>query len=768
MPAPVAAGAMVGVVGRLAGKKGAQAAAGAAAKEGAEEAVEGGAKAVAGKVRQGLAMVQANQQQAQQKKQNMQQRLQDATREGASTGSTIGKGEFFHPSVGGYIEQREGRRGPVTIMAREEGEVETPVPQTEMKRGQPMVQQMELGALPDGFFTQHAHERLTDRRRTVDENESQEVQQRISQIVRQHTDSTGMYKKDSPRDFAIRTHIFDDHRQPDETLSMSNGDSIVGIVRPNPKNRNFPSLHTVMLRRSELSHAPQPFKPAELRVSRVFNNHGMSNSELRRKAKMNKSEAMDITWRLLKEYEQTERDLNVSMADAFDLGYPLIDYDDLHDKQRAIVDLISDKDNTRVPSYWDDPASGEFETEYYNMMFHPEKHHLYPDEAFDQYYRYLQHYYEASDKTRQLPHSKQIEIMDAHTFHPEHPAEIAELKMAGEFSHDPVWTSAYPHKAFYNKYHGLSKAVGVVKAQQTLDAFDHKKIEEAINPKSNTIIIASKPGSAEGMGSAQQSYLHNRLLAHLANLGKRAPNMNMITGVGRSKEWGNEHSITLSNVPHDLVDDIKELAHQFEQDSILHSPEGTTDALFAPPRGEATAGLRNPSLTQNTPSDYTQYPLGMNLTYADYFEKAVLVKERKSPEAMRHKREYDKKYESSPERVKYREDLNRERRRRGIYGSHDHMDVSHTEGGGLTLESQHANRGRHFKERGTLRPIAKSLREDLELLRNLLAGPMDEQDKKIGLAMVGMLEERHENDDDDDEEEKPKPKQTGFLSTLLR
>ena len=142
----------------------------------------------------------------------------------------------------------------------------------------------------------------------------------------------------------------------------------------------------------------------------------------------------------------------------------------------------------------------------------------------------------------------------------------------------------------------------------------------------------------------------------------------------------------------------------------------------------------------------------------------VLVKERKSPEAMRHKREYDKKYESSPVRVKYREDLNRERRRRGIYGSHDHMDVSHTEGGGLTLESQHANRGRHFKDRGTLRPIAKSLREDLELLRNLLAGPRDEQDKKIGLAMVGMLEERHENDDEEEEEDKFKHKyHGGFL-----
>jgi len=82
-----------------------------------------------------------------------------------------------------------------------------------------------------------------------------------------------------------------------------------------------------------------------------------------------------------------------------------------------------------------------------------------------------------------------------------------------------------------------------------------------------------------------------------------------------------------------------------------------------------------------------------------------LLKERVSPEAKRHKLEYDKKYESSPERVKYREDLNRERRKRGIYGSHDHKDVSHTEGGKLTLEGEHANRARHFKEKGTLRDM---------------------------------------------------------------
>ena len=82
-----------------------------------------------------------------------------------------------------------------------------------------------------------------------------------------------------------------------------------------------------------------------------------------------------------------------------------------------------------------------------------------------------------------------------------------------------------------------------------------------------------------------------------------------------------------------------------------------------------------------------------------------LLKRELSPEARRHKLEYDTKYESSPERVKYREELNQERRRRGIYGSDSHKDVSHTQGGRLTLEGEHSNRARHFKDKGTLRVV---------------------------------------------------------------
>ena len=81
-----------------------------------------------------------------------------------------------------------------------------------------------------------------------------------------------------------------------------------------------------------------------------------------------------------------------------------------------------------------------------------------------------------------------------------------------------------------------------------------------------------------------------------------------------------------------------------------------------------------------------------------------LLKERKSPEAWARKLEYDKKNQKSPKRVKYREQLNAERRKRGIYGKGG-KDVSHTQGGKLTLENPSTNRARHFKNRGTLRRV---------------------------------------------------------------
>ena len=80
----------------------------------------------------------------------------------------------------------------------------------------------------------------------------------------------------------------------------------------------------------------------------------------------------------------------------------------------------------------------------------------------------------------------------------------------------------------------------------------------------------------------------------------------------------------------------------------------------------------------------------------------VLVKEAISPDALRHKREYDSKYESTPERKKYRAELNQARRLRGIYG-HGGPDMSHTKRGTIVEEDPHSNRARHFADRGTLK-----------------------------------------------------------------
>ena len=99
------------------------------------------------------------------------------------------------------------------------------------------------------------------------------------------------------------------------------------------------------------------------------------------------------------------------------------------------------------------------------------------------------------------------------------------------------------------------------------------------------------------------------------------------------------------------------------------------------------------------------FNVGTGFTTGEPMEIALqLLKERKSPEAFAHKLEYDKKYQKNPKRVKYRVQLNRERRKRGIYGKGG-KDVSHTQGNKLTLENPHSNRARHFKNRGTLRRV---------------------------------------------------------------
>lgn len=67
----------------------------------------------------------------------------------------------------------------------------------------------------------------------------------------------------------------------------------------------------------------------------------------------------------------------------------------------------------------------------------------------------------------------------------------------------------------------------------------------------------------------------------------------------------------------------------------------------------------------------------------------------KDPKARAKKKAYDKAYHSTPERKKYRAELNKENKKRGTYGNGDKKDVSHKKNGKTTLESQKRNRARN-------------------------------------------------------------------------
>lgn len=55
----------------------------------------------------------------------------------------------------------------------------------------------------------------------------------------------------------------------------------------------------------------------------------------------------------------------------------------------------------------------------------------------------------------------------------------------------------------------------------------------------------------------------------------------------------------------------------------------------------------------------------------------------------------EKSYQSSPERIKYRTELNRKNREAGTYGNKDGKDMSHTKSGKMVKEAQSKNRARN-------------------------------------------------------------------------
>lgn len=69
------------------------------------------------------------------------------------------------------------------------------------------------------------------------------------------------------------------------------------------------------------------------------------------------------------------------------------------------------------------------------------------------------------------------------------------------------------------------------------------------------------------------------------------------------------------------------------------------------------------------------------------------------PKARKKKAEYDKEYNQTTERKKYRAELNKANRQAGTYGKMTEMDKdrSHTKSGKLVMESRSKNRSRNGK-----------------------------------------------------------------------
>ena len=127
-------------------------------------------------------------------------------------------------------------------------------------------------------------------------------------------------------------------------------------------------------------------------------------------------EPFDYVWYLLKEEDeqfisQSDETLDDAFGGMTTTATGVTPYDEMSERQRKIADLMLNA----PPNYWNDPASGEYETEEHAHLF-GEGHEAIPDKEYDNYENYLKHYFEAVDK------------MDLTTFdkYDEHPHDVAE------------------------------------------------------------------------------------------------------------------------------------------------------------------------------------------------------------------------------------------------------------------------------------------------------------------------------------------------------
>ena len=124
-----------------------------------------------------------------------------------------------------------------------------------------------------------------------------------------------------------------------------------------------------------------------------------------------------------------------------------------------------------------------------------------------------------------------------------------------------------------------------------------------------------------------------------------------------------------------------------------------------------------------------------------------------------YKAEY-KKFQSSPERIKYRSELVKYNRDKGTYGNGDGKDASHKNGKIVGFEKESKNRGRKEKSR-----LKGSIREDVT--KSELDQIEKYADKLFAAVGIDVEFTRHFLDRANDERNK-KPINTAELVRLFR
>ena len=104
-----------------------------------------------------------------------------------------------------------------------------------------------------------------------------------------------------------------------------------------------------------------------------------------------------------------------------------------------------------------------------------------------------------------------------------------------------------------------------------------------------------------------------------------------------------------------------------------------------------------------------------------------------------YKAEY-KKFQSSPEKIKYRSELNKYNREKGTYGNGDNKDASHKNGKIVGMEDQSVNRGRAEKSRlpGSKRIKSEEIKVPIKVGDVVLGGKF--KNKRVTVKKIGKNE----------------------------